>query len=318
MDTKKQLFFSHDWQIDEYGRDNHKRVYSIVKLIQKTGYTTWFDEEDMTGNIDAAMADGIENAEAVVICITENYCKKINNSSRNLKMRDNCLKEWNYANSRNKLFIPLIMEEKMLNINNWPPGVVSMYISSLLYIKATDDNINNTVINLEKILEGYGIFKINKNYLVNRLPNQFLNLRNNRIKQPLPPININKNINNTIENTDKNDIYDIDDNSLSETARSFNSENMEIVEINTLDKKISSPKNKLPSIFNKNLLIKSKTTNFSNTKFGFSNNISPFNYGEIKKTNKNKENLQIINRRYSSYIPGNSFFSHCLPRRITI
>ena len=132
----KQLFFSHDWKLDSMGRNNHKRVHAIVKKIQKYGYTTWFDEEDMTGNIDAAMADGIEQADAVIVCITESYCNKINNASRDTRIRDNCLKEWTYAHARGKLMIPLIMEPNMLNTNNWPPGVLSMYLATTLYISA--------------------------------------------------------------------------------------------------------------------------------------------------------------------------------------
>ena len=40
--------------------------------------------------------------------------------------------------------------------------------------------------------------------------------------------------------------------------------------------------------------------------------IPPFDYPEIKKLDYTRL------RRYSSYIPGNSLFNHCVPRRVTI
>ena len=49
--TKKQLFFSHTWRPDKLGRDTHQRVTSLVRNMQKLGWTTWLDEDDIMGNI---------------------------------------------------------------------------------------------------------------------------------------------------------------------------------------------------------------------------------------------------------------------------
>ena len=75
---KKQLFFSHTWKRDKLDRDTHTRVYELARNLRKYGWTTWFDEEDMGGNIDAAMANGIDNADVILVCLTEEYCKKVN------------------------------------------------------------------------------------------------------------------------------------------------------------------------------------------------------------------------------------------------
>ena len=42
----RQLFFSHTWQTDKLGRDNHKRVYDLAKKLKKCGWTIWIDEDD--------------------------------------------------------------------------------------------------------------------------------------------------------------------------------------------------------------------------------------------------------------------------------
>ena len=155
--SQKQLFFSHTWQNDKLGRDNHKRVYDLAKKLEKCGWTIWIDEDDMKGNIDAAMADGIDNAEAIIVCLTENYCIKVNETAKDPRRRDNCLKEWTYANVRNKLMIPVIMEPCLSSITNWPPGVVSLYFGSTLYINGAKEDLNFTTISLIKLLEQYNL-----------------------------------------------------------------------------------------------------------------------------------------------------------------
>lgn len=148
----KQLFFSHTWRPDRLGRNTHVRVHQIVKKIRGLGWTTWFDEEDMNNNIDAAMAQGIDNADVVIVCLTENYINKINETSKNPRLRDNCLKEWNYTHARSKFVIPLIMEHCLLDMKNWPAGVVALYLGNNLYINASCDNLDDAVISLSKML----------------------------------------------------------------------------------------------------------------------------------------------------------------------
>jgi len=151
----KQLFFSHTWQNDKLDRDNHKRVYELTKNLENHGWSVWIDENDMIGNIDASIVSGIDNADAIIICLTENYCLKINDAAKDPRKRDNCLKEWTYANARNKLMIPIIMEPCLKNIEKWPPGVVSLYFGSTLYINCSDDNLNTNSRKLNKILHQY-------------------------------------------------------------------------------------------------------------------------------------------------------------------
>jgi hypothetical protein len=187
MNNNRQLFFSHTWQKDNLNRNNHKRVYELAKKLEKCGWTIWIDEELMIGNIDAAMATGIDNAEAIIVCLTENYCLKVNETAKNPHKRDNCLKEWTYANMRNKLMIPVVMEPKLLSMNNWPPGVVSLYFGSTLYINGTN-NLNTTVIVINKLLEQYRLHPKNRN----------INLTNNITASQSNIMEILKNINTSL------------------------------------------------------------------------------------------------------------------------
>jgi hypothetical protein len=155
----KQVFFSHTWKPDKLGRNNHNRVKALVDLMIIKGWDVWFDEYNMMGNIDASMADGIDACDCILICLTEEYCKKINETARNPRQRDNCLNEWTYSCTRNKLMIPIIMEPHMLDPKQWPAGIVPLYLGSTLYIDASYDRlINNCILLLTKMLITYKIF----------------------------------------------------------------------------------------------------------------------------------------------------------------
>jgi len=165
--NKKQLFFSHTWQNDKLNRDNHKRVYELSEKIKQYGWSVWIDEDNIIGNIDAAMAMGIDNADVIIVCLTEEYCKKVNETANDPRRRDNCLKEWTYANARNKLMIPIIMEPCLSNISNWPPGIVSLYFGSTLYINASNSDLNVAIANINKLLLKYNLQPKNKNNINN-------------------------------------------------------------------------------------------------------------------------------------------------------
>ena len=158
LNNKKQLFFSHSWRPDNLFRDNHERVKKLVYALTYHGWKCWLDEYEIYGNIDACMANGIENCECVLVFITESYCNKINEAAQNPNIRDNCYKEWNYANNRNKLMIPIIMEPCLLNTNYWPDGIINLYFGSTYYIDYSQDNIKNVVKNLTFLLNKYNIY----------------------------------------------------------------------------------------------------------------------------------------------------------------
>ena len=39
-------FMTHDWGLDELGRNNHERVLKVYTALKAKGITTWFDETE--------------------------------------------------------------------------------------------------------------------------------------------------------------------------------------------------------------------------------------------------------------------------------
>ena len=177
--TNRQLFFSHTWKYDNLNRNNHNRVCQLAQKLNNCGWSTWIDEENLIGNIDAGMATGIDNAEAMIVCLTDAYCRKVNETAKDPRKRDNCLKEWTYGNARNKLMIPVVMEPDLLDMTKWPPGVVSLYFGSTLYVDGSKDNLNNTVINIHKILQQHGLKPTNTNNTNTKTLSELINQVNN-------------------------------------------------------------------------------------------------------------------------------------------
>jgi len=297
INKKINLFFSHDWGLNN---TNHIKVSKIVKDLKNKNYTCWLDEENMMGNIDAAMADGIDNSEAIIICITKNYCNKINNTSRNMNKRDNCLKEWTYANARNKLLIPIIMEKDMLNINNWPPGIVSMYLGSVFYIDFTNDIIDSSINDFVKLLNSYKIYP-------NILPDINYNISKLLLdnKKKLPSINRSTQENlPIITNSNNVNIFNCPDDNLEDTPLPTPKE--DVIEKTLNIKPPDTPKLNKSSI--KTLFVKSKTTNFTNTSLDKTyKNTLP--YILPKKQRLNKTN---------SYISNVPLLRFCYPKKVTI
>ena len=144
---RPRVFLSHTWQPDTSGRDTHQRIKRLHQaLCQRGKLTTWFDEIDMHGNITLAMCNGIDQCDAVVVCITRAYIDKCNAYENN-----NCLLELNYAYERKgpTQLIPIVMEACCLNTRTWN-GTVGAYLNKLKYLSfVTDDELDTVVKSLE-------------------------------------------------------------------------------------------------------------------------------------------------------------------------
>mgnify|MGYP000850491315 FL=1 len=149
MDNK-QLFLSHTWKYDNLNRNTHLRVKNIGNILKKFGWTIWFDEDDMKGNIDACMVNGIKKCDCVIVCLTEKYIDKINLASNNTTIRDNCFKEWTYANSINKPIIPVILEEEVNTSEG--KGILDMYLGNMLYTDLSEDINHQSITKLNEML----------------------------------------------------------------------------------------------------------------------------------------------------------------------
>ena len=195
----KQLFISHAWGNDELQRDNHARCKLLYhKLIEKN-YSVWLDDNEMYGNIDSAIMKGINNAKAIIVCLTESYCNKINNAVLHNLPNDNCYKEWNYSLFKQKIIIPVIMEPRMRDIYVKQDGVVQMYFNSTLYIDASED-LDHAVNKICFTLKNKNIYneKFTKKFQKIKMLDSILTLIN------FKPFNNNNNNNNDNNNNNNN------------------------------------------------------------------------------------------------------------------
>ena len=90
------VFLSHNWGVDNSGRDNHFRVSLINKELQDIGYKTWFDGDRMKGDLFKQMSQGIENTQSVIVFITQKYIDKVKGEN----VGDECKRKLNYTAAR--------------------------------------------------------------------------------------------------------------------------------------------------------------------------------------------------------------------------
>jgi hypothetical protein len=134
------VFLSHDWGIDELGRNNHHRVKRINEKLKAKGINTWFDEDRLQigSNIRNEMTAAIAKSRVILFHITENYRNKVDSENS----LDNCYFEFNVATAtrRSKDFIVLVLEDRMKNIGAWAStSRVKAEIGTLLYLPVTED-----------------------------------------------------------------------------------------------------------------------------------------------------------------------------------
>jgi len=62
-----QIFLTHDWGTDELGRDNHERVKRVHTRLREHGVPSWFDEEEMRGDINQKV--GMQNTKTPCVFV---------------------------------------------------------------------------------------------------------------------------------------------------------------------------------------------------------------------------------------------------------
>jgi len=128
-------FLSHDWGIDELGRNNHERVSKINSLLKSKGCKTWFDEEQMRGSIASKMAKGVADSTAFVVFLTKNYILKASGLGSKGE-DDNCFFEFDTAaleRGRSNM-IAVILEPSCRDTSKWAAGIVKGKLGTKLYI----------------------------------------------------------------------------------------------------------------------------------------------------------------------------------------
>ena len=153
------MFLSHNWDTDELGRDNHRRVSIINKELKRMGYQTWFDEDRIRGDIDDRMTEGIENTKCVIVFMTQKYHDKVNGNVPD----DNCRLEFSHAKriKKSDKMLAVVMEPCMTKAKEWK-GQVGMYLGGKMYTNMSKDvkdqaYLRKQMKDLEKELRSMGI-----------------------------------------------------------------------------------------------------------------------------------------------------------------
>ena len=139
------------------GCGNHEKVTKINEAIKKLGYTTWFDNERMVGNIREQMANGILNTKCFIAFITKRYHDKVVNGPDT----DNCRTEFDFASTRVPM-IAVVLDASMKRPRDWK-GNVALTLGTKIFIDLTGDisdgvYLANQLKLLEKDLNSKGIY----------------------------------------------------------------------------------------------------------------------------------------------------------------
>eukprot|EP00730_Choanoeca_flexa_P004541 TRINITY_DN11727_c0_g1_i1.p4 TRINITY_DN11727_c0_g1~~TRINITY_DN11727_c0_g1_i1.p4 ORF type:complete len:183 (+),score=48.86 TRINITY_DN11727_c0_g1_i1:2458-3006(+) len=102
-------FLTHDWGVDQEGRNNHERVVRVGRALKALGVNVWIDEERMTGHISQTMQRGIDSSSTFVIFLTKRYMEKVDGQHGAF---DNCKLEFDYA-TKLKPLIAVVMEPQL-------------------------------------------------------------------------------------------------------------------------------------------------------------------------------------------------------------
>ncbi|KAL8606718.1 hypothetical protein ACOMHN_018752 [Nucella lapillus] len=105
------LMISYQW-------DNQKTLMQVRDRLVSRGFQVWMDVDNMSGSTLQAMAEAVEQAEAVLMCMSPRY-----------KDSDNCRTEAEYAFKLKKTIIPLQMET-----NYQPDGWLGILLGTKLFI----------------------------------------------------------------------------------------------------------------------------------------------------------------------------------------
>ena len=101
--------------------------------LTKDGYEVWIDFKHMHGSTLMAMAQGIEDSDIIIFCMTENYSKS-----------PNCQKEAEYAFVRQKVMVPLLLQSKYK-----PTGWLGFLLGASFYIDFTKNDFTQNYAKLK-------------------------------------------------------------------------------------------------------------------------------------------------------------------------
>ncbi|KAL9979087.1 hypothetical protein ACROYT_G016691 [Oculina patagonica] len=132
--TSNHVMISYQWDVQS-------TMVEVKKKLQAAGYSVWIDLEQMGGSTLEAMANAVENAAVVLVCVSQKY-----------KESANCRSEAEYAFTLRKDIVPLMMES-----NYRADGWLGMILGSKLWIDfSSGQNTSDSIEKLKKELGARG------------------------------------------------------------------------------------------------------------------------------------------------------------------
>lgn len=126
-----------------YQWGSQDKVKRIAEALTEHGIRVWFDiNGDMSGNINVAMAEGVENSKCVLSFATEAYRKSVN-----------CQKELTYANQLKKPIIPVLVEDIDISQEDW----LSMIIASVNHVQLNEADFDDSFKQLTERLDALSV-----------------------------------------------------------------------------------------------------------------------------------------------------------------
>ncbi|KAG9352214.1 hypothetical protein JZ751_020627, partial [Albula glossodonta] len=130
--TSGHVMISYQW-------DNQKTMLEVNKNLQNAGIKVWMDVEQMAGSTLQAMAEAVEKANIVIICVSPKY-----------KDSPNCRTEAEYTFQLRKEMIPLMMEQ-----NYKADGWLGALLGTKLWIDFSENcNFEESISQLIKEIKG--------------------------------------------------------------------------------------------------------------------------------------------------------------------
>ncbi|XP_006816972.2 uncharacterized protein LOC100367365 [Saccoglossus kowalevskii] len=107
-----------------YNWDVQKRMIKLKDKLKSKGYNVWMDIEKMGGSTLEAMANAVQGADVVLICMSEKY-----------KFSNSCRSEAEYTYKLEKPFIPLKVQS-----GYQPDGWLGIMLGTKLYYDFSTEN----------------------------------------------------------------------------------------------------------------------------------------------------------------------------------
>lgn len=132
MSFHRRVFLSHAWA--------GPPVSWLARDLERLGWRTWLDvDQQLHGSLDARLVDGIQGSDAVILCLSAAYDRKVHGATMATDglVVDNCLKEFLLVGACGVPVVPAVCEPVMRSVRRWSPAL-QMRLAGHVYADVVD------------------------------------------------------------------------------------------------------------------------------------------------------------------------------------